>query len=48
MNREDEKITDNTKLYTGKPVENSVKIRKKSIQKVVDFSILPAYNRDSS
>ncbi len=30
------------------PVENSVKNHKKIIQKVVDLSVLSAYNRDSS
>lgn len=30
------------------PVENSTKNHKKIIQKVVDLSVLSAYNRDSS
>jgi len=29
-------------------VENSIKIRKNSVQKVVDLSIFADYNRDSS
>ena len=41
-------VKTNARRRAKYPVENSVKNHKKIIQKVVDLSVLSAYNRDSS